>query len=94
LQLERDGHFIAELEKKPTLYPDLHLDYRAFTVLSASRRSSMAVAPIPISEILAYARYHYITDQVQREIFLRRIKILDGVFLDWHKKHFDSDKES
>ena len=86
MQLEADGHHVGELEKKPELYPDLALDYNAFMVLSASRRVSMSAAPIPISEIFAYADYFCISGYEQRKTLLSRIRILDRVFLDWHSK--------
>lgn len=92
MQLEADGHHIPELEKKPELYNDLVMDYQAFAVLSSSRRMGMSIAPIPISEILAYANYCYITDYEQRDVFLRRIKLLDRVFLEWHQKKANADK--
>ena len=86
MQLEADGHHVPELERKPDLYPDLIPDYNAFRVLSASRQMSMSVAPIPISEICAYADYNNITDYNQRQVLLHRIKILDRVFLKWHSR--------
>jgi hypothetical protein len=55
-------------------------------VLSASRRIGMSAAPIPMSEILAYADYYKICAIDQREMLLKRIRILDSVFLDWHIK--------
>ena len=95
MQLEADGNVIPELEKKPQLYDDLRIDYQAFVVLSSSRRVGMSATPIPISEILAYADYYHIDGYEQRQVLLRRIKILDRAFLDWHSKHSaKADKEN
>jgi hypothetical protein len=42
--------------------------------------------PIPISEIKAYAEYNDINGYQQRQTLLKRIQIMDRVFLDWHNK--------
>lgn len=94
VQLEQDGHVIPELEKKPDLYPDLQLDYHAFSMLSASRRIGMDVSPIPISEILAYAQYFHISDYTQRQVLLQRVRFLDRVFLDEHSRVRESKKDN
>lgn len=91
MQLAAEGQRIKALEIKPELYPDLFMDYEAFVVLSSSRRIGMDVTPIPISEIKAYADYFAITDYLQRELFLRRIQILDRAFLDWHRQKAKTD---
>jgi len=85
LQLAAEGKITPALEKKPALYPDLVPDYKAFIILSASRRIGMVEGPIPISDIKAYCEMFDITDYDQKRQFLKRIKILDRTYLEFDK---------
>jgi len=86
LELEADGNQVEALETKPTLYLDLINDYRAFIVLSASRSISMAEGPIPLSEIYAYMQIFEINKYDQRKLFLKRIRFMDKIYLDFVHK--------
>lgn len=74
---------VPALDDRPSLYPDLRLDYEAFIVLSSSRPVGMAVMAIPISEIKSYMDMFGISSLSERKLFLRRIKIMDGIYMDY-----------
>jgi len=84
-KLQADGHSVRALRERPQLYEDLVIDYHAFSLLNASRRIGMTAGSIPISEIHAYCRMFEINGWQQRKEFLRRIKILDGAYLNYIK---------
>lgn len=52
----------------------------------------MTISPIPMSEILAYAKYFHICAHQEREVLLERVRILDRVFLEWHHKQSEEQK--
>ena len=59
------------------------MDYEAFIILSTSRSIGMTEGPIPLSEIYAYMQIFEIVDYEQRKLFLKRIRFLDKVYLDF-----------
>jgi hypothetical protein len=82
-QLEADGAHVPEFDEKPQLYEDLQFDYAAFFELSGSRQIGMQSGPIPISEMKAYCDLFGIDGFAERKLFLRRMQILDRVYLEW-----------
>jgi hypothetical protein len=85
LQLEAEGHHVERLDNKPSLYDDLVLDYKAFIALNNSRPAGLSPSSIPLTEILAYMRIFEINDYDQRLEFLKNIRILDAVYLNFIK---------
>ena len=75
----------AEYFERPMLYEDLRDTVKMFHDLSGSRPVNFGgPGAIPISEIRAYFDMFGITSDAERQLFLRRIRILDGVFLRYH----------
>lgn len=75
------------LEEKPEIYPDLLPDYLAFCQLSSSRPVGLSGAEaLRLSEIFAYMQIFDISGIEERRLFLKRIRILDRAYLDWHQK--------
>ena len=85
-QAEAEGERVKPLENKPELYSDLKLDFDAFNILSTSRPVGFSYGAIPISEILAYCNMFGIDDYEERKEFIKRIKILDRAYLNFHNK--------
>jgi hypothetical protein len=83
--LSATGKNIPAIENKPVLYEDLTPDYRAFVILSSSRRIGMTPESIAISDITAYCEMFGIKNYKQRQQFLKRIKILDNTYLKFDK---------
>lgn len=74
---------IPALDSKPTLYPDLVLDWEAFWTISSSRQIGMSLGSIQISEVLAFMEMFGIDDYDQRKAMLRRIQVLDSAYLEY-----------
>ena len=85
-RLRASGEYVKALDSQVILYPDLILDYQAFTILNSSRNSGFAAGPIPLTEILAYMTMFNIDQHKERQLFLQRIQILDTAYLDYHKE--------
>ena len=83
LELAESGEYVKALEEKPVIYQDLILDYEAFIILNNSRLIGMTEGSIPLSEIYAYMKIFEIFDYNQRKLFLKRIRFLDKVYLDF-----------
>jgi len=78
---ETNGVDFEFLNEKPTLYPDLYPDWKAFWILSGSRQVGMGLGNIQISEIYAYMKMFNVTKPTEREHLLSRIQILDNTYL-------------
>ena len=84
-KLEEQGEpDIPALDTRPSLYPDLLLDWRAFHEISSSRPSGFGLSYIPLSQILAYMLIHGIVDYEERKELIKRIHILDNTFMAYH----------
>ena len=94
LELAESGQHVKALETKPVLYADLIMDYEAFIILNASRSIGMSEGSIPLSEIYAYMQIFEIDDYSQRKLFLKRIRFLDRVYLEFvHESNAKRDKK-
>lgn len=89
---EQEGILTPALDNKPTLYTDLHLDWRAFFILSNSRPIGFGLGYIQLSEIYAYMQMFDITGLEERRIFLNRIQILDSEYLKFQNAKENKDK--
>lgn len=65
---------------------DLYLDWNAFWHLSGSRQTGMGLGSIQVSEVYAYMQMFEMNDYEERKTFLRRIQILDSVYLNHHNE--------
>jgi len=77
------------LDTRPKLFEDLVEDFNIFTDLSSGRKfDSMSGTPHPISyiEIEAYLRIYNVDDQAQKLRLINRIKFMDQVYLEYHRK--------
>ena len=87
--VEAEGGYIPALDTRPKLFEDLVEDFNIFIELSSSRQwDSMAGIPHPIkfSEIEAYLRIYDVIDQTQKLRLIKRIKFMDQVYLEYHRK--------
>ena len=87
--LAAEGHHVRQLDERPELHDDLHLYYRDYKILSASRQLGFGEGPIPMSEIYAYIKIKRINGDIERSLFLERIMMLDAAYM----KHLASKME-
>ena len=97
--LEAEGHHVPALDTRPKLFEDLVEDFNVFIELSASRHwDSMSGVPHPINftEIESYLRIYDVIDQTQKMRLIKRIKLMDQVYLEYnreqHGRHTDNTK--
>ncbi|WP_456238570.1 phage tail assembly chaperone [Parachitinimonas caeni] len=83
------GQCPAALSAQPELQPDSLRWWQAFHDLSPSRPAGWGPAPIPVSEILAYAELLGF-DAADRPFLLQMIRACDAVWLAWQAER---DKE-
>jgi hypothetical protein len=76
-----------EYFKKPLLYPDLQGTVEMFFELSPSRQIGFSAGAIPISEIKAYFDLFGIDDYGVRRFFLKRVRLMDNIYLDLINKN-------
>lgn len=82
-RLADEGHEIPAVEERPQLYEDLILDWQAFLTISASRPQGLSgIAPLPLTEILAYAKIYDITDGEELQHFVTRIRLMDRLYIE------------
>jgi len=96
LQIEADGGHITALDKKPEIYDDLRQDFKAFGQLHASRQSNgWGPCALRIADIVAYMQILEMNDYEERQVFLRRMQILDQAYLQHaHEKMKTSDAQN
>jgi hypothetical protein len=71
----------------PVISPGSEWLWEAYQVLSERRRvTDQGPDPIAISEILAYATFHRITAEYEREVLMRTVCVLDNAFLAFVRK--------
>jgi len=82
------GHEQAIRDLEAMTQPDSLFLWQAFVFLNKSRSPSMdGIAPIPVSEILAYCELFRITNPDDRERLLYAVKAMDGAFIEWNETH-------
>ena len=75
----------------PALYSDLLNYFIAFNTLSSSRQQGFGVGSIQLSEIYAFFKIYNIDNIDDRDLYLKRIKILDNVYIDWVNEEREKD---
>jgi hypothetical protein len=85
----------AEYFERPVLFDDLRDTIEMFFDLTGSRPINFGgPGAIPVSEIHAYFEMFGITDHLEKQLFLRRIRLLDETFLRYHQDKRQQDNGS
>lgn len=80
------GHEQAIRDLESMTQPDSLFLWQAFVFLNKSRPQGFeGIAPIPVSEILAYCELFRITNADDRERLLHAVKAMDGAFIEWNE---------
>lgn len=75
------------IKNKPHLIDEsLHFYLQAFFTLESERQIGFNVSPIPITKIIAYAKYLNYSSNDDMRFFVNIIRVLDSVAL----KHYNS----
>lgn len=79
-----EGKPVADLDTRVEPAPHLLFQWNAFSQLSPDRSAGFGLGAIPWTAIDRYAQRHGVDDPDEFERFVRLIRLLDRVFLDWH----------
>ena len=82
-EIAASGKTVKGLDNIPTLFPEAQFYWEAYVMLAVKRqKNERGPQPIAMSEILAYATFMRIDDDVLREDLLYMVSALDAAFLE------------